>query len=89
MFKITFTFLGKEYSAKVQKIISKTEPVSFVVFDIDPFLRTIPSRLIYVSDAQKDQLVYRSFHSSQARLLMLIGERIFVACHDNRISVHA
>lgn len=86
MFKISFRFSDKTYSGLVQKI--DQQPVQFVVFGITPSIGNIPDKLVYVSNAKDDQLVYQSFNVNQGKLLRSIGESIFIACHQQKIAVH-
>ncbi len=86
MFKISFQFLNKTYTGTVQKI--PHQPIQFVVFGIQPWVGNIPEKLVYISNPLKDQLVYQSFDITNSALFSLIGESIFIACDQQRISVH-
>lgn len=87
MFKISFRFLDKNFTAMVQKI--NQQPVQFIVFDISPGIKDIPDKLVFLSNPVKDQLVYQSFDARQSGLIKIIGEKIFLGCQQQRINVHA
>ena len=87
MFRISFQFLGKTYTGKVQKIDQQT--VQFIVFEITPQIKQIPDKLVFISNAEADQLIYKSFDVSQAKLIRTIAESIFLTCHQQKIEVHA
>ena len=86
MFKISFRYLDKSYTAKVEKVNGK--PVRFVVTGITPYLQIVPLQLTYESRKEDDALIYRFFSNSQVDVLTLIGETIFKACQTQRTDVH-
>lgn len=87
MFKISFRYLDKTYSAKVQKILH--QPVQFVVFDFAPHISYLPDKLVYQSHAQNDQLVYQSFDIKNKEILLTIGQAIFITCYQQKINIHS
>lgn len=87
MFKISFSYLNKTYTATVQKNIQA--PVEFVVFDIAPAILYLPNKMVFQSKRETDQLIYQSFSDKSAALLTTIGESIFTACYQQKIKVHS
>ncbi len=87
MFKISFRYLDRTYSAKVQKILH--QPVQFVVFDFVPYISYLPVKLVFQSHAQKDQLIYQSFDVMNKEILTTIGQTIFVTCFQQKINIHS
>ncbi len=85
-FIISFQYLGKWHSAKVQKI--NISPMRFVVYDVYPLISKLPGRLVFVSNEKDDQLIYKSFKTDQDKVIRQIGEMVFRTCDSQRIGVH-
>jgi hypothetical protein len=86
-FSITFIYRDNHYQAFVQKISST--PVEFTVYDIYPSIAHLPDRLVFLSSADSDQLVYKSFDSRQSTVIKIIAEAIFITCNLRKIPIHA
>lgn len=86
MFKISFIYLDKNYTAKVTKVTST--PVRYIVSDMIPYLSNIPLQLPFESSKEDDTLIYCFYTSRQEQVLTLIGESIFKTCQAQHINVH-
>ncbi len=85
MFKISFYFEDKAYTGTVQKI--NHQPVQFIVFGIQPWIG-IPTRLVFISNPDSDQLIYQSFDNANSKAIRIIGESIFLTAHQQHINIH-
>jgi len=86
MFKMTFVYLDKTYTASVEKITLATN--RFIVSNVNPEIPYLPNKLVFVSNPSIDQLIYQSFDIKYRDVLTIIGQSIFIACYEQRIKVH-
>ena len=85
-FSISFTYLGNNHQAYVQKI--RSQPVQFTVYNVYPAISGLPEQIVFFSNPDSDQLICESFDTKYKDVINVIGSTIFITCAVQKIAIH-